>query len=338
MGSEKLLPLLEQALREAAARVDSLQPGRIYCYRCEAASCVHAVPGLATEVFRGYSATGSPQWASLSQVLLDAGHPEVDRLYGPEPVVLALFQTGRDLKTHQLHAFGRASKSYDILGQVVAGYFRSPAPAGAATDGDLFALTIQAVESRGATGEVRLALNVILYQPQGESGSGFLPELLDDFVVDSILETRFRLQEIGERLKNEGRSLGRGARSEILGRVPHLLRDLARSFERIERRQRRRTHHAEERRAEARPVPTAAEEAARSGPEKTLIDEKNGTVIILGRKNRIHVFNADGRHVTSLFMLPEAVERRFRLKRWRPASAEEFSAFQKSLGGPLEQP
>src|SRR5262249_6583697 len=125
-------------VREAASRADSFQAGHVYCYRCEAAVCDHALPPRPAAVFSGYGPTGQPQWMDLAQVLLEARHERVEELFtAPSP--LALVQAGRDLKHRLLHPFGKASKRYDLLGQVVAGYFRGG-------DSDTCAVTVQAVE------------------------------------------------------------------------------------------------------------------------------------------------------------------------------------------------
>ena len=50
-----------------------------------------------------------------------------------------------------------------------------------------------------------------------------------------------------------------------------------------------------------------------------------------GKRGRVHVFAPDGRHVTSLSLEPDAVDRRVRRGRWRPASDEERADFRRSL-------
>ena len=328
---ESLLSLLEEALEEASARSDSLQSGHVYCYRCETALCDHGRPSHPTEVFRGYNSTGLPQWSSFSQALLDIGHPDVDRIYGPSHAILAQFQTGRELKAQQLRAFGRSSKSYDVLGQVIAGYFRIPGNPPEYMENESFAFTFQTVESRALNGEARLALNLVVFTPEGNVNPDSILEYFDDSIKRAILKARWDLTDLEESLRHEGFPTDPKKRSEILGRVPGILKKLARSIEHKERRKKRRTLHAEERREQERPVQAATEEAVRSGLEKTFVDEKSEAIIVLGRKNRVHVFSADGRHVTSLFMLPESVDRRIRLKRWRPVSPDEYHLFHKNL-------
>ena len=332
VGEGGLLAVVEQALQEAEVKTGSVQPGRLYCYRCDSPSCPHSLPSRPTEVFRGYSSTGQPKWADLGQVLLEVGHPEVDRLYGPAPMILAWFQNGRELKDRQLHVFGKASKSYDILCQIVTGYYRYGMEFGGEVKEQVFALTLQAVESRKVPGRVKLDLNVIGLLPGPGEVHEFLSEGVDRSIGGAIRNGRGKLQEFERLLLEMDKPSEKARRSEILSRVPGVLRELARSIEQVGRRRKRRTQHAEERKRADRPIQTAIKEARGCDVGKILVDEKKETIIILGRKNRIHIFNYNGKHVTSLFLRPDEVDRRIRRKGWRPASEAEHVSFQERLG------
>jgi len=67
------------------------------------------------DVFSGYNSFGIPEWQEFVQALVDARDPRVDQLYADPPALLALVQTGRELRNRQLSSFGRASKTYSIL-------------------------------------------------------------------------------------------------------------------------------------------------------------------------------------------------------------------------------
>src|SRR5215470_16880288 len=120
-GEEKpgaLLSELKRALQRAAAGRDSYRAGRVHCYRCESPTCEHSAPPGPLSVFSGYGPTGLPRWSDFAQHLLDAKDERVDELFGELPGLVARFATGRELKGRQLHPFGRASKSYDLLSQL----------------------------------------------------------------------------------------------------------------------------------------------------------------------------------------------------------------------------
>jgi hypothetical protein len=122
-------PLSDQIGRqveEAQAGRAVFRSGRVYCFRCESTDCEHARPPSALTVFKGYSATGLAEWQDLHQAFIEARDERVDRLFDERAQVLTLVQLGHDLRLRQLSSFGRSSKTYAILGQVVAGYFLLP--------------------------------------------------------------------------------------------------------------------------------------------------------------------------------------------------------------------
>jgi hypothetical protein len=70
----------------------------------------------------------------------------------------------------------------------------------------------------------------------------------------------------------------------------------------------------------------------RTGREGLLFDTRHETLVALGDRGRAHVFNLEGKHVTSIRYSPPAIEKRKQQGRWRPAKAEEISGLEKGLG------
>jgi hypothetical protein len=54
---------------------------------------------------------------------------------------------------------------------------------------------------------------------------------------------------------------------------------------------------------------------------------------VLGPKNRVHVFNDDARHVTSVVYPGETVRARTLRGKWRKAQADELARFLAALRG-----
>ena len=314
---------LDAQIAEAQAGRNVYRRGRVHCFRCDSPECEHALPPSPVSVFQGYAPNGLPEWGDLAQALVAARDERVDRLYAEPPEILARVQLGHDLKMRQLSSFGRGSRTYAILGQVVAGYFLQKSGAGAT---ERIAITVQAVEVRRDQGILGVCLNAIARTPGGEGvdellGSGWQPGLY------RALATAERDLEALERRIQASRARGdaEGAR-EGLRAVPAVLRRLAESIERGHRQGVRRTRHVESRRGE-RPVHKAIEDALAAEPQRFFHDEKTGTAIAYGPQGRAHVFNADGRHVTSFTLGPKAVDFRLRTRRWRmmaPGEAEEL--------------
>jgi len=324
-------PFAEQIqgqIEDAQAGWDRYQRGHVFCFRCQSAGCEHATPPGPLAVFRGYSSTGTPEWWELAQAFIEARDERVDRLYAEPPAVLARMQYGHDLKDRQLSSFGRASKTYAILGQVVAGYFTLP---GAHRAGERraarFAVTLQAVEARGADGAPVLRLNPIV--------GGTSPEEWDELLVSAWRPSVGRALDAAARAVEDVERQVRSARESSdpemlrkhLQRMPGILNRLARTLEQGDRQTARRTRHAEQHAREERPVHKALEDARRAGEEQLFFDEKHHTWIACGRQGRAHAFNEMGRHVTSFVLPPGGAEFRVRTRRWRTLPPEEAAEF-----------
>lgn len=330
-------PLAEQVaaqLEDAQAAKAVYRKGFVYCYRCEASDCVHARPPSSLSVFAGYDSAGRPEWPELAQALVAIREPRVDLLYGRPPAVVAVLQLGRDIRGDQLAAFGRASKTYAVLGQVIAGYFRcAPAPGAAQDQNERLAVTLQLVETRGPRGEFRLHLNPVAGLPDGGDldlllGTGWEPALhrARGAAGREVEQLEFRVRAAREQGRAE-------EARELLRQVPAILRRLADDLERGERQGRRRTRHAEQRREDNRPVHKAQEDARGARPDELYYDLKAHTFIVAGPRGRTHAFSPDGRHVTSFLIRPDAVEFRLRTERWRRTTDEEAGRLRASWAG-----
>lgn len=319
-------PLMEQLMPqlggiEAAREV--FIAGHVYCFRCSSSGCEHSSPPSPLHVFKGYDATGRPEWQELAQTLIDERDDRVDQLYLKPPRLVARFQLGRSLKGRQLAAFGKASLSYSILGQVVAGYLQ--------LKDQRLAITLQVVEGRTRNGELSLKLNPISHSLDG----GYLIEWLSAERSASL----FRAIQIAERELSKIEQQVIAARSardheranREMGRIPGVLQRLVEGLERGDRQGERRTRHVEARRREQRPVHKAMEDVASVGAGSCYYDEKAGTYVVVGERGRTHAFNDKGRHVTSFMLKPGAVEFRLRTRRWRRVEAGEWEEMRRAL-------
>lgn len=331
-------PLADQVaaqLQDAQADRGAARRGRAYCFRCGTSDCSHALPPSSLHVFAGYSPTGQPEWDEFAQTLIAARDDRVDRLFAARPGILARVGFGRDLRHRQLQTFGRASKTYALLGQVTAGYFPAPAAAGPepARRTERLAVTFQAVETRSPGGAFRLILNTIGAPPDGG--------LLDDALAADAGWARLvaRAREIAARGLEDlerrvllAREAGRPETGlAAMKAVPTILARLAESLERGDRQQVRRTRHAEARRGDDRPIHKALEDALAAAPEAHFVDTRTDGRVVCGPQGRAHIFNAEGRHITSFSLTPEAVAHRLRTERWKPLEADRRTAFRARL-------
>jgi hypothetical protein len=238
--------------------------------------------------------------------------------------VFAVVMTADELKEEQLAAFGRSSRVYNLLGQVCAGHFLGRSHHGKTPP--RIAVTVQLVESRGRDGRAGVEVNVVAGRRPDDSPVPPFLERDSDILTDLVRKAR-------ERLLTTIRKRPAGNRERITEEmVAPVLSWLARGIEHIYRQRGRRTKHAQQRAEDVRrPTHKALEEAMRVHPERLQADDENGTFIVLGARGRIHVYADDGKHVTSLSLQPDAIQKRIATGRWRPVTKAEWSRFRDLL-------
>ncbi len=315
---DQLLPHLETL--EADREV--FRKGRAHCFRCERSDCEHSRPGQSREIFAGYDPLGCPRWQELAPFLLERGDERVEQLYGSRPGLYALLVRGRDLKERQLAVFGKSSKTYGLLGQVVVGYL--PLSQG---EGELLALTFQAVEVRDRGGAPKVELNTLFYLP----GERELAEALSDR-QRYILGARASALEALDKLNRDMANLPPLKARDEMRSVPEILRRLVAELERGKRLGERRTDHARDRQELlARPVDKAMADLREAKPDRFYLDAKNKTIVVHADKGRCHVFSESGRHVTSFVIQTEAVRQRLRKRRWIDLEPDQRTAFMTAI-------
>ncbi len=323
--AEQLAPQLEAA----HALVGVYAEGRVYCYKCDSATCEHAEPPGPLNVFAGYDPMGLAEWKEWLQTLLEAQDERVERLYLPRPECVARVQLGRELRARQFGEFGRASKTYSILGQVVAGYFALDHE----RDGARAAFTFQVVETRDPSGRLALRLNTLAGLPGRPPLDEFFADSRRGWIRRARDEAALALVRI-ERLAREGGGAADAPAHRALGRVPGILHRLAESLQRGGRQEDRRTRHVERRRTEdRRPVHKALDDLAAARETQLFWDEKQRTWIVCGSQGRAHAFNPDGRQVTSFELPAGGPEFRVHTGRWSPAPVGALADLRAKVAG-----
>jgi hypothetical protein len=323
--STRLVAAIDELLDDAVQLAAAFRPGHVWCHRCESLTCEHSRPPSSRQVFVGYAPTGFPRWEDFAQVCLERKHPRVDQLYDEPPAFLTLVQGKAALRGKMLAAFDNGS--YELLGQVVAGFF--PVRARAEEGRGVLALTAQVAASRTRRGKLRLGLNLLGRTPSGDD----LERLWDRHEElpwrKAVRWAQSALQTVTPR---RGRAAAGAPLAEAEQRVERILQGLARRLERDHRARGRRTRHAEERHASGkRPTRKALDDAREVSSDSLLVDERTGTVVVLGERGRTHFFTPDGRHVSSVRYSREAIERKLKSELWRPATEELTETFRSKL-------
>jgi len=317
----ELVRSIDRILDDAVQHTAAFRPGHAWCHRCERADCEHSRPPSGRHVFIGYAPTGMPRWEDFAQFALDRKHPEVDRLYQQPPAFLTLVQDKGELHGGILQAF--RDESYELLGQVIAGFYSVPARVEEGRG--VLALTVQAAASRPGRGSQRVGLNLIGRTPAGES-LDLLWERQDE------LPWRRAVRWAQSALGTLDRSRPTRGLEE---RVDGILRGLARRLERDHRSRGRRTRHAEQRHTSGeRPTRKAIDDARAASADQVRVDEARGTIVVLGERGRTHFFTPRGRLVSSVRYGKDAIALKIKQDRWRPATAEEADTLREHLTDP----
>ncbi|CAM2011435.1 hypothetical protein [Acanthopleuribacter pedis] len=323
-------PLEEQlgdVLEQHEARQSCFTQGRVYCFQCDAADCDHGVPGSPSEVFAGYDPVGQPRWCDMAQFLLDLKDERVDQLYRENGQVVARQLAGHHLKNRQLSPFGKSSKRFSLIGQVILGYLSMVGHGG---ERERLAISFQAVESRTPQGLIRLHLNVVMH---GEDRDELETRLEEQYgwIRRARRQAEERLAGLEQQLA-QLKKKGSGVKPrQLLRQVPEILQQLRQQLQQGYRQRQRRTKHAEERRALLRPIDKAMADVETARMEDFFFDTREETVILRGRRGRCHVFTQAGKHVTSFVIGENATHGRFRRGRWEPMDQNQCESFLTTL-------
>lgn len=325
-ASDQLYLQLQRAAERCVEKSVQIPLGRVFCHWCRSSFCEHSAPPEGRSVFGGYTATGQPVWPEFVSVLLELRDPRVDMIFRSTPTLVTVVQPGDELTSALLPIYGKGSSAYRILAQVVLGYIVFPdglcLPTSPGVKRSPIALTLQAVDAGGS-----IVLNIIGRLPDGRPALQAFEESSDARLADAILSTRRSLEEVS--LLRTSRRRRQGERKQ---RVLGILQRLARSLDRIFRQRQRRTHHSQDRHQHpGRPASTALRDALEAAPGSIYRDVVEKTWVVLGPKNRVHVFNDAALHVTSVVYPGETVHQRTTRGKWHASRPEEAAAFQETL-------
>lgn len=311
-----------QAVEQIVARVRdvreheaALQPGAVFCYFTGSATAPHSRPPSTRQVFEGYGSTGRPTYAEFVTLAIERRAEAIDRLVAGDDLVVTYVSMGRVLRTQQLHEFGQTSTVFRILGQVDAGLYPLVGSAEKA------AFSFQLLRAQTLDGLMRFRLHWV--------GAADLRDIADPSVL-AILK-RFQQKLDHESLRYQGlQAHGKTVDDEEF--VQPFLAELAKQLAGRARRASHRTEHAMERVEDGqRPTTKCWDDAQEASDERILRDDEQGTLVVVGPKNRVHVFATDARHVTSFVLSGSQVQRRLGEGRWHPSEPEDRGMFRIAL-------
>jgi hypothetical protein len=268
---------------------------------------------------------GKPTWKSFLNLCLEAGDERVDRLYEDKPEPIARIVLAEDLRGELLPSFGRESRVFSLLGQVVVGWV-APSPSQIPTAENRRALTFQILETRSGEVQNRLRLNII--------GTDW-DEIVENAVAGPVNAPAEKLRQLlvqtSEELLKTERRLSGAEEDGVLAVAP-LLKRLARDAEQVLKTSSHRTKHANARQSDdGRPIRAAMRDACEASDERLLWDVRHRTIVVLGPKSRTHIFTEDARHVTSIRLGRGELDRKSRGQRWVTLDKDVKQAFRQRL-------
>ncbi len=336
-GKRATLDRAARLVRELGEHVDdailaraAFRPGSVYSFFDESSEAPECQPKAPQLVFAGYTETGHPHWLTLLDLLLERRDERAGAVAKESGQPITVHMSRADLVRDQLDVFARKRRAYDIVGQLVLGYFRQAK----GTRHEKFAVTLQVVRSSSRSKVVRLGINVIGVLPDGRRAMEAETEREQWPFVDLLREARRRLAGINPKLK----ALPRERRMKAAAQAAEeLLHEMSHGFERGARRDSWRTEHASLRAEEGtRPTGMARQDFRTARGDRIYLDARDATYVVLGPKGRTHIFAPSGKHVTSLQMDGHAISERIRKNRWRPTEKNDAREFRKLVRAAFE--
>ena len=315
--TEEWVKTLNTKLDEALAAADAFELGRVRCFLCNSTRCDHATPPTDVSTFAGYSPNGKPEWMSFTNLLISRKDPRVDRMYNDPPEIIALAIGSTELAEGLMPSFGAHDGMYRVLGQVAIG--RVPANlSGRGKIRERVVFTLQIVETTVPGQAVTLRSNLLGLSMDAITEAAALGDPRGQ--AEAL---RLTVRSINEKI--EGLAF-KALRSEVdlVALAQPLLNEIRGDLERVFRPARRRTQHAQERHEQGeRPTSHAMDDVRQASDDAFYRDTRHDTVVVIGDRLRAHVFNEEGKLVTSLRMRSDELEKKVRKGRWKPIKAKE---------------
>lgn len=313
-AAEDLVKRLREDLEKRVMDAGLVVPGRVWNFATESFDSDWSKPEDPRHVLVGFGLEGRPRWADLVTLAIERKHDSVEQLLAGREGAVAFVERGDAVTEGVKPAFDPEAIPFRIVGQLVCGLFES------SEAGRRVALTIQVLASNREGEAERLICHAV--------SAVDLADLPDPSVRKILKNFDGRLAELAKQL--EGKRAA-GETPDVSEAVLPLLRELSRRLSHDAKNRSRKTDHARDRGDEGRPTAQAFPEARSARDHHLYMDNEEQTIVVVGKKGRIHVFSPDGRHVTSVVMPPANVRQRVKSGRWRLAEAGERGSFREAL-------
>ena len=312
-AAEQFTNELRSSLEQRVLDAGLLVPGRVWCFQTESFDSDYSRPEDPRQVLVGYGLEGRPRYADLVTLAIERKHDAVEELLAGREGAVSFVEAGEAVTEGVKPAFDPHTIPYQLVGQLVAGLFES------SEAGRRVALTVQVLANEGEDNKLHLVSHPVSAVDLLDLPDPSIPRILRGF-QNKLVECAKEVD--GKRAAGETPNLAEA--------VEPLLKDLSKRLSSNAKTKERKTTHARERENE-RPTTLAFPEARSARDHHLYVDGQENTVVVVGKKGRIHVFSPDGRHVTSVVMSPTNVKQRVKQGRWRQAEPTERGSFRDAI-------
>lgn len=296
--------------------------GTVYCFNSEQA----LTPPSYDSVFTGYDAVGRPQWTRLLPLCLQMQVKGLDVLYAQPPKALSILM--RSPIGEPLIPEITEGRVYETLAQLVIGPLSSSFRPLRDQD-ERHTLTAQLILSKPMERRLSVHLNVLGLNPDEiyEGAAKSAPRGPLARASNSILSAQKEVRKLQELL-----NLGRLNHDQLPSEAEQILNGLRDSLFRVINGDRQRTQHGKHRHhSMQRPTSEAWRDVKKAGKERLFWDHHQDTVVAIGPKSRVHIFNFEGQHITSMRLGAGELERKCGQGRWRPLVGDRAQRFRACL-------
>jgi len=318
-AARKLAKQLRHEIESEVIERGSVVPGRTWCFQTGSFNGEFSRPSDPRQVLVGYGLEGRPRFADLVTYAIEQKHEAVDDLLAGREGAVSFVCSGAAITEGVKPAFDPQSVPFQLVGQAMTGLFPS------VEEGRRVALTVQVLEHE-QDGRWHLLAHPVCAVD--------LLDLPDPSVPRMIRRYQDQLNQLAGELVGKRAA---GEEADTTQAVLSSLRDLTKRMSAEARNRERKTGHARERQEGGqRPTQLAFPEARSARDHHLYFDTEEGTIVVIGKKGRVHVFSPDGRHVTTVVLSPQNVRQRVRAGRWRQAEPAERGSFREAIANKNE--
>ncbi|MAJ28432.1 hypothetical protein CBD41_03340 [bacterium TMED181] len=333
--AQNLVQQIEALRTEGEIEVHGHRSGHVHCYWCQQPDCEHSVPIDGHTVLSGWSATGLPLWKNLTNHLLAEAPELLDHIHGDTISPLALLVDGTDLLAEVLPQYLEGTTFAHPLAGLIVGGFPLQLPN---HEMDHLALTALILETRTAKGTPKYRWNFIATPPKPFHLATLLGQEDTSPLARWISVLRTMLVGVQEEIEHRAREGKRMPMKECRQKVFKMLSEAQSILGTFNRRQDRKTQHAQERSNDPnRPTSAAIADVLASKRKDVFFDQRESTVIVRGPSGRVHVFTQNGIHVTSARYSPDSILLRIQRKRWVSMEDSDYLRFHEEIHQRLDQ-